>query len=239
MTSDAPTSEQPGSNLAGTRLDPAELRRRADEELHRPRRSYGAAARLLFVALDSIYGPSSSLEKFRVLEVVARVPYQAWEQVAFVAVTHTHGDPSFARSIYDRATEARSQQDNEMMHLLMIEELLDRQGFRRTLVRGVVLPQLMAFAYYQLSWLLYVAKPRWSYELNADFEDHATHTYLDFVHDHPELDQEPWDSTFADDYGPSPTVGELFRRIALDEAEHRRESEHRIHAARFGDPADE
>lgn len=229
----------PSHDLTGTRLELTELLERSEEQRVRPRRKYGVAARLLFIALDAVYGRTSSLEKFRVLEVVARVPYQAWEQVAFVAVTHTHGDPSFARSIHRRATEARAQQDNELMHLLMIEELVDQQPGRRGLVRGVVLPQVLAFAYYQLSWVLYVVRPRWSYALNADFEDHATHTYLDFVHDHPELDEEPWTSTFAEDYGPSDTVGELFRRIALDEAEHRDESERLIHAARFGDSPDE
>jgi ubiquinol oxidase len=214
--------------------DPTELHRRADEQRRRPRRPYGLAARGLFAALDVVYGRTSTLEKFRVLEVVARVPYQAWEQVAFVAVTHTHSDPSFARRIHDRACEARSQQDNELMHLLMIEELLDRQGFRRKKIRGVVIPQLLAFVYYQLSWLLYVVRPRWSYALNADFEDHATHTYLDFVADHPALDDTAWESVFVDDYGRYRTVGDLFRRIALDEAEHRDESERRIDAARFG-----
>jgi hypothetical protein len=98
----------------------------------------------------------------------------------------------------------------------------------------VVIPQLLAFVYYQLSWLLYVVRPRWSYALNADFEDHATHTYLDFVADHPDLDETPWESEFHDDYGSYPTVGDLFRRIALDEAEHRDESERQIDAARFG-----
>ncbi len=233
------TTSTPATDLSGTLLPPDELRRRAEDERTRPHRSPGVAARLLFLALDAVYGRESSLEKFRVLEVVARVPYQAWEQVAFVAVTHTHGDPAFARGIHERATEARSQQDNEMMHLLMIEELLDRQGVRRSVLRGVVLPQVLAFVYYQLSWLLYVVRPRWSYALNADFEDHATHTYLDFVHDHPELDDQRWDSTFAEDYGHSDTVGELFRRIALDEAEHRSESERRIRTARFGEAPEE
>ncbi len=233
------TTHPATADLTGTLLPPDELRRRAHDERIRPRRSYGIAARLLFISLDALYGRASSLEKFRVLEVVARVPYQAWEQVAFVAVTHTHGDPTFARGIHERATEARAQQDNEMMHLLMIEEMLDREGFDRSLLRGVVLPQILAFVYYQLSWLLYVARPRWSYGLNADFEDHATHTYLDFVHDHPELDREPWVSTFAEDYGPSESVGDLFRRIALDEAEHRSESERRIRTARFGEAPEE
>ncbi len=231
-------SMTPTIDLTGTLLEPDELRRRAEDERTRPRRSYGIAARLLFIVLDALYGKASSLEKFRVLEVVARVPYQAWEQVSFVAVTHTHSDPAFARGIYDRTAEARAQQDNEMMHLLMIEELLGQQRFRRSILKGIVLPQAMAFVYYQLSWLLYVVRPGWSYGLNADFEDHATHTYLDYVRDHPGLDEAPWTSTFVDDYGPSDTVGELFRRIALDEAAHRADSERRIHAARFGDDPD-
>ena len=39
--------------------------------------------------MDALYGTPRTLEKFRVLELVARVPYQAWENVAYVAVTHT------------------------------------------------------------------------------------------------------------------------------------------------------
>jgi len=218
----------------GVTLDASELWRLAEAQRQRPRRMYGAASRLLFAALDIVYGRESTLEKFRVLEVVARVPYQAWEQVAFVAVTHTHSDPSFARGVHDRACAARAQQDNELMHLLMIEELLDRRGFDRKPIRGVVIPQLLAFCYYQLSWLLFVVRPRWSYALNADFEDHATHTYLDFVARHPELDEQPWESVFTEDYGSHATVGDLFRRIALDESEHRDESERQIDAARFG-----
>lgn len=211
-----------------------ELRDQAARELQRPRRRYGLASRFLFTALDLLYGRESSLEKFRVLEVVARVPYQAWEQVAFVAVTHTHSDTTLAREIHDRVLEARKQQDNELYHLLIIEELLDGQHFRRSLVRGTILPQLMAFLYYQLSWLLFVVRPKWSYALNADFEDHATSTYLRFVVDNPTLDDLRWESRFADEYGAWPTQGDLFRSIALDEADHRDESERRIHRARFG-----
>ncbi len=216
----------------------AELAAAARAAGDRPRRRYGVAARVLFTALDALYGRAGSLEKFRVLEVVARVPYQAWEQVAFVAVTHTHSDPAFARRIHDRALEARAQQDNELFHLLIMEELLDSQGFRRSLIRGQILPQVMAFLYYQLSWVLYVLRPRWSLALNADFEDHATHTYLDFVADNPELDEQPWVSQFADEYGHYDTVGDLFRRIALDERAHCDESEAQIATARFGSETD-
>ena len=53
-------------------------------------------ARLLFTAMDLLYGRQRTLSKFKMLEL-ARVSYQSWEQVAYVAVTHVHRDPGFAR----------------------------------------------------------------------------------------------------------------------------------------------
>jgi len=205
------------------------------ETLARPRRRYSFAARALFSVMDTAYGRAGSLAKFRVLEIVARVPYQAWENVAYVAITHTSDTPEFARGIHDRVVEARAAQDNEQWHLLILEELLHAQGTRRTLVRGQLLPQVMAVTYYYLSWLLYVISPQWSYRLNADFEDHAEHEYMSYVADHPELDAEPWVSVFTDDYGHHETLGDLFRQIGHDERIHREESEVLIDRARFGD----
>ena len=219
-------------------ITPDQLFAEADRARAEAPRPFGVPARVLFSVLDLLYGRESTLEKFRVLEVVARVPYQAWEQVAFVAITHTHEQPSFARDIQRRVGEARSQQDNELLHLLMIEEQLDQRRFRRSLIRGRLLPQLMAFVYYQISWLLYVVRPKWSYALNADFEHHALHTYLDYVDDHPELHETPWVSDFQDDYAPWSNLAELYTSIALDERSHRDESDALIRAARFGESTD-
>ncbi len=105
------------------------------------------------------------------------------------------------------------------------------------MIRGRLLPQAIAFLYYQVSWLLYVLRPRWSYVLNADFEHHALHTYLDFVDDHPELRETPWISEFRDDYAPWANLAELFTSIALDERSHRDESTELSRAARFGEAA--
>ena len=217
----------------GAQLTSAQLSAEQQRTLGEARRRYGLPARALFVLLDVVYGKARTLEKFKVLEVVARVPYQAWEHVAYVAVTHRYTDPSLASRIFDRVREAREQQDNEQWHLLIIEELLGEGPRKEGLIRYVVIPQLLAFLYYQLSWLLYVVRPRWSYQLNADFEDHAEHEYAAFVAEHPELDDEPYDGIFADEYGRFATRSDLFRRIGLDERAHKEESVRRLEAARF------
>ena len=214
---------------------PDRLREIQARTLERPRRKYSLAARGLFVSMDAIYGRAASLPKYRVLEIVARVPYQAWENVAYVAITHTSETPEFAREIHDRVVEARAQQDNEQWHLLILEEMLHAQGHRHRSLRDRLLPQLIAFVYYQVSWLLYTISPKWSYRLNADFEDHAEREYMSYVRDHPSLDETTWDSMFADDYGHHATVGDLFRQIGYDERLHGIESDELIAAARFGD----
>jgi hypothetical protein len=183
--------------------------------------------------MDLIYGRTRSLSKFKVLEVVARVPYQAWENVAYVAVTHTYTELPLARRILDRVNEAREQQDNEQWHLLILEELVEEARIREGMIRFRVVPQILAFLYYQLSWLLFAARPAWSYGLNADFEDHAEHEYMEFVADHPELAERPYDGVFATDYGRFPSRADLFRQIAMDERHHKEESLTRMREPRF------
>ncbi len=201
--------------------------------LGRPRRNYGLLGRMLFLTMDVFYGHKRSLSKFKVLEVIARVPYQAWEHVAYVAVTHMYGRPNFARRIFEFVKESRHQQDNEQWHLLILEERVQKKGIRESFFLYRLIPQFIAFFYYHVSWLLYVVKPKWSYALNADFEDHAEHEYMEFVKEHPELEEEPFESDFKEDYGRLKNCADLFRRIGLDERVHKEESLHRIEQARF------
>ena len=199
-----------------------------------PRRSYSLSARALFTMMDLVYGTPRTLAKFRVLELVARVPYQAWESVAYVAVTHTARSPGFAGRVFRTVRLARWEQDNEQWHLMVNEEITG--GARRGFVRHTVVPQALALVYYRLSWLMFVVRPRWSYRLNADFEDHAEHEYALFVAEHPE-----WETT---PYNPMPGMGtglggfdslaDVFRQISYDERLHKLESESRLNTPRFG-----
>jgi ubiquinol oxidase len=206
------------------RLAGPALKREQERTLAAPRMRYGLLARVLFLGMDVVYGRRRTLSKFKVLELIARVPYQAWEQVAYVALTHTARDPGFARRVFDRVRESRHQQDNEQWHLLILEDLVARRGVREGFVKYWLIPQMVAFFYYQIVWLLYVVRPASAYRLNAAFEDHAEHEYMEFVREHPELEREPYDSFLSEDYGPFDSLADLFRQIAYDERVHKEES---------------
>ena len=205
-------------------LTPAELREEQARTLASPRRRYGVLARVLFGAMDVVYGGERSLEKFKVLEIIARVPYQGWEVVSYIAITHMYPDKAFAREMFDRVKLARDAQDNEQYHLLILEDLLHQRGHGGGWMKRRLLPQLVAWPYYQATWLLTALRPRWAFALNADFEDHAEHEYMAFVDEHPEFEREPAESVFLDDYGHFGSLGDLLRNIGLDERHHKEDS---------------
>lgn len=122
-----------------------ELKREQKTTLKTPRRNYGLLARFLFIFMDLFYGKKRSFSKFKVLEVIARVPYQSWEHVAYIAMTHTYAVPDFARRIFDFVKESREQQDNEQWHLLILEELTQKQNVSENFFHFRILPQIMAF----------------------------------------------------------------------------------------------
>lgn len=216
------------------RLGRRALRREQQATLAAPRRRYSLVARLLFVSMDLLYGRRRTLEKFQVLEIVARIPYQIWENAAYRALGRRHRDAGLAHRIAERIVENREQQDNEQWHLLITSELVAATGRRQSRLWFGVLPWLMASGYYHVSWLLYVLAPRWSYRLNADFEDHAEHEYALFVAEHPELETQRHLSRFAAEYGAFDSVADLLRQIGHDERMHKQASEAYLAAGPLG-----
>jgi ubiquinol oxidase len=235
VTTPAARSDSPASPPGPPKLSSAALRRAQAETLRTPQFRYSIPARLLFWIVDVIYGRQRTLQKFIVLEIVARLPYQAWERAAYGTLTRVHARLRLAGRIFERVVETRAQQDNEQFHLLILEELAQRQGFARPFLRFRLLPWLMAVGYYQLSWLLYVCWPAASYRLNAAFEDHAEHEYMLFVTEHPRWEGQPYDGSFKDGYGHHGSLADLFRQIGHDERVHKLESLAALGEPRLGD----
>lgn len=216
-----------------TMLSAEQLRLEQSQTLAQPLHRYGWLARMLFGLMDLLYGRARSWSKFKVLEVIARVPYQAWEHVAYITITQQYEHEDFARRVFDRVKESRHQQDNEQWHLLILEEWIHRNRITESFLLHRLVPQVIAFLYYQLSWLLYVMKPQWSYRLNVDFETHAEREYMLFAHEHPELGQVPFQSHFKKDYGNFETMADVIRQIGYDERTYKLESMHKLSLARF------
>jgi len=214
-------------------LSPAQLQMEQASTLAGPEHAYGLLAKTLFLVMDLLYGRARSWSKFKVLELIARVPYQAWEHVAYIAITRQYEHEDFARRVFGRVQEARRQQDNEQWHLLILEEWIHRNRLKERFLLHRLAPQIIAFFYYQISWLLYVIKPEWSYRLNVDFESHAEHEYMLFAQEHPELEGVPFDSAFKKDYGDFATMADVIRQIGYDERVHKNESMVKLGMARF------
>jgi ubiquinol oxidase len=126
LTAPAARPGTPASPSGPPKLSGTDLRRAQAETLRTPRFRYSVPARLLFRIVDVIYGRQRTLRKFIVLEIVARVPYQAWERAAYGALTRLHPRLRLAGRIFERVVETRAQQDNEQYHLLILEELAQR-----------------------------------------------------------------------------------------------------------------
>ena len=56
--------------------------------------------------------------------------------------------------------------------------------------------------------------------LNAEFEDHAEHTYAQLVEDHPGWEDQPVESALVRQYGLFRSWADVFRRVGLDERDH-------------------
>jgi hypothetical protein len=210
------------------KLDPARLREEHAATLASPR-SPSLVLRGPVHHHGHLVRRGADAREVQVLELVARVPYQAWENVAYVAVTHTARAPGFARRIFDHVRINRWEQDNEQWHLLMLEELVGRKPAGSWL-RNRLVPQILALGYYWYSWLTYAIEPRWSYRLNADFEDHAEHEYALLVQEHPEWETKTFDSTFTAEFGQYDSLADLFRQIGYDERLHKLQSEAAMNA---------
>jgi ubiquinol oxidase len=206
------------------KLTSAQLRQAQLQTLDAPRLRYSLLARALFKIMDIGYGRNGTIVKFVMLEYIARVPYQAWERVGYLALAKHRRHSALARRVFDRIVQTRAEQDNEQWHLLILQDLAQRHGLRQSFARHRLAPWLIAFLYYHVSWLLFLVRPEWSYRLNADFEDHAEHEYMGYVAAHPELENQPDPGSYAAEYGWYDSVADLLRQIGHDERIHKLDS---------------
>src|SRR3989344_1160982 len=69
------------------------------------------------------YGRAPSYQKFRAIEVIARVPYHSWSSAAFTLLTLYYADEMRALRLSKMARYATFAADNETMHVVVISNL--------------------------------------------------------------------------------------------------------------------
>ena len=119
---------------------------------------------------------------------------------------------------------AREAQDNEYWHLLVVNEKMKEDGIRDSWYLSPPIPLLMVGFYAALMHVMALINIHSAFLFNAQFEDHAEHVYAQFVEEHPEWEQQPVNNEQVKERGGLPTWADVFRRIGLDERDHRNKS---------------
>lgn len=184
---------------------------------------------LLVLCGNIVYGFKPSYLKFRAVEVIARVPYQSWSSAAFTLLTLFYTDEERAIRFSNISTYSRVAQENETMHVVVISQLAQKEQ-KAGFLRHTLIPVLFAGFYFIVSYILYLVRPKWSYELNYLFESHAFAQYDQFITEHEEsLKQKPMQSNFLAWYGRNPiSQYDFFLSVRNDEIIHRNQSIHSI-----------
>ncbi len=185
-----------------------------------------AVARLLGDLLvgtgNFFYGKDPSYEKFKAVEVIARIPYQSWESVAYTLLTSFYSNEKRAISLSKVLPFARHAQDNETMHVVVISQIVTKHG-KNDVVLHTLVPIIFSFFYFWAVWLLSMFDRKAAFELNYLFEQHAFDQYSQFVEKNAdELKKNKVQSEFLTFYGRhAETEYDLFNSIRLDEIIHR------------------
>lgn len=126
--------------------------------------------------LDVVYD-NRPIQRFWVLETVARMPY-----FSYISVLHLYETLGFWRAGAELRRIHFAEEWNELHHLQIMEALGGDQ-----LWVDRFLAQHAAVAYYWLLVLFYALSPRLSYMFSELVELHAMDTYAEFVEENEEL----------------------------------------------------
>lgn len=201
-----------------------DLKAEQQASLSRPRCQYSIAAKFFFISMDVFAGPKLTLGKVKLLEILASIPYREWEIRQYARLTHSFRNTDKVNQSQSVIAWGRDAQDNEYNHLLVIHEKMKEEGLQDPWYLWPPIAFVIVFTYVVLSKLLAWVNINGAFHFNAQFEDHAEHSYAEMVALHPEWDAQPLTNEQVKQYANVDTWGDVFRRICLDERDHRNES---------------
>src|SRR5260370_32722856 len=89
---------------------------------------------------DLAYGPERGIVKFAMLEFIARVPYQAWERVGYLALARYRRRSALARRVFELVQGTRRGAGHQPWALPVPEGLPPRPRPPRPLPRPPLWP---------------------------------------------------------------------------------------------------
>lgn len=182
---------------------------------------YSFAAKVFFWMMDLITGSKITLPKVKLIEILASIPYRSWEFRQYARMTRCYRNRALVKEAREIVMWSRDAQDNEYLHLLVVNEKMKADGIKDPWYLITPIPLVMVGFYAVLMRIMALISIRRAFLFNAEFEDHAEHAYAQFVEEHPEWEQQAVHNGLVKEYGEQQTWADVFRRIGLDERDHR------------------
>jgi hypothetical protein len=207
--------------MAHSKVD---LKREQKASMERPCYPYSRIARIFFASMDFVAGKKMTLSKAKLLEILASIPYREWETRLYARMTRNYRDPRAVEYMNELLQWGREAQDNEYTHLRVIQEKMIEDGIHDNWYLKPPLPWLIVWSYIIISRFFAMCSFRRALLFNGEFEDHAEHEYARLVAEHPEWETQTVDNPIVARYTDATTWADVFRRIGLDERDHRNRS---------------
>ncbi|MCK5012375.1 MAG: hypothetical protein KAS66_01005 [Candidatus Omnitrophica bacterium] len=203
--------------MVGKNID---LKKEQLASLSRSRQEYSFTAKCFFFFMDIITGPTTTLAKTKLIEILASIPYRAWEIRQYGRTTFGYKNKELVGHALKIMEWGREAQDNEYWHLRVINEKMKEDGLKDPWYLFPPVPFFIVVSYIFLTRLMAIINIYAAFHFNALFEDHAEHVYAQFVRDHPEWEEQSVKSELVKGYGNFDSWADVFRRISLDERDH-------------------
>ncbi len=201
-----------------------DLKAEQQTSLSRAKYRYSIAAKFFFFAMDLVTGRKLTLGKAKLLEILASIPYREWEIRQYAKITNCFRNIDKVNLSKNVIEWGRYAQDNEYDHLQVIHTKMKEDRLKDPWYLWPPITFFIVLTYVVMSKFLAWVNIKGAYHFNAQFEDHAEHIYAQMVAIHPEWEDQPVTNDEIKKYADVVTWADVFRRISLDERDHRNES---------------
>lgn len=201
-----------------------DLKKEQESSLARDTYKYTFTSKMFFMSMNMVAGKKDTLSKIVLIELLASIPYRAWELRMYSKLTFGYKNRQTVEKALKIMEWSRDAQDNEYWHVLAAEEKIKADKAKRAWYLTPPIPFFMIAFYIALTRTMALFNLRSAFIFNAQFEDHAEHVYAQFVKDHPEMENQPVNSDIVLERMPFDSWADVFRRIGLDERDHRNKS---------------